>query len=139
MSKDFEEKFLFYCKSENLEVNQSQIKVIKRLQDFFNQNFTFNFFRLFSKKKSKKAFYLHGGVGVGKTMILNFFFDLISQDKKRLHFNEFMLEFHDFVHTRKDKNQENWKHRIKVMKRRNLYNESDIHLFIEMELLERNA
>ena len=74
MSKDFEEKFLFYCKSENLEVNQSQIKVIKRLQDFFNQNFSFNFFRLFSKKKSKKAFYLHGGVGVGKTMILNFFF-----------------------------------------------------------------
>ncbi len=107
MSKDFEEKFLLYCKSENLEVNQSQIKVIKRLQDFFNQNFTFNFFRFFSKKKSKKAFYLHGGVGVGKTMILNFFFDLVNQDKKRLHFNEFMLEFHDFVHTRKDKNQEN--------------------------------
>ena len=107
MSKDFEEKFLFYCKSENLEVNQSQIKVIKRLQDFFNQNFTFNFFRFFSKKKSKKAFYLHGGVGVGKTMILNFFFGLINQKKKRLHFNEFMLDFHDFVHSRKDKNQEN--------------------------------
>ena len=107
MSKDFEEKFLFYCKSENLEVNESQIKVIKKLQDFFNQNFTFNFFKFFSKKKSKKAFYLHGGVGVGKTMILNFFFDLINQNKKRLHFNEFMLDFHDFVHSRKDKNQEN--------------------------------
>ena len=107
MSKDFEEKFLLYCKSENLEVNQSQIKVIKRLQDFFNQNFTFNFFGFFSKKKSKKAFYLHGGVGVGKTMILNFFFDLINQNKKRLHFNEFMLDFHDFVHSRKDKDQEN--------------------------------
>ena len=107
MPKNFEEKFKLYCKLENLEVNQSQIKVVKRLQDFFNQNFTFNFFGFFSKKKSKKAFYLHGGVGVGKTMILNFFFGLINQKKKRLHFNEFMLDFHDFVHSRKDKNQEN--------------------------------
>ena len=73
MPKIFEEKFKLYCKLENLEVNKSQIKVVKRLQDFFNQNFTFNFFGFFSKKKPKKAFYLHGGVGVGKTMILNFF------------------------------------------------------------------
>ena len=61
----------------------------------------------FQKKNQKKAFYLHGGVGVGKTMILNFFFDIINQNKKRLHFNEFMLDFHDFVHNKKDKNQEN--------------------------------
>ena len=103
MSKDFEEKFLSYCKSENLEVNQSQIKVIKRLQDFFNQNFTFNFFGFFSKKKSKKAFYLHGGVGVGKTMVLNFFFNSLNIKRKRLHFNEFMISYHDFVHKNKKK------------------------------------
>ena len=107
MPKDLEEKFKLYCESENLEVNQNQINVIKKLQDYFNQNFTSTLFKIFKKKSLKKAFYLHGGVGVGKTMILNFFFDLVNQDKKRLHFNEFMLEFHDFVHTRKDKNQEN--------------------------------
>ena len=107
MSKNLEEKFKLYCKSENLEVNQSQIQVIKKLQDYFNKNFSFTLFKFFKKNDAKKAFYLHGGVGVGKTMILNFFFDLVNQDKKRLHFNEFMLEFHDFVHARKDKNQEN--------------------------------
>ena len=107
MPKDLEEKFKLYCESENLEVNQNQINVIKKLQDYFNQNFVSTLFKIFKKKNLKKAFYLHGGVGVGKTMILNFFFDLVNQDKKRLHFNEFMLEFHDFVHTRKDKNQEN--------------------------------
>ncbi len=107
MPKDLEEKFKLYCESENLEVNQSQIQVIKKLQDYFNKNFSFTLFKFFKKNDAKKAFYLHGGVGVGKTMILNFFFDLVNQDKKRLHFNEFMLEFHDFVHTRKDKNQEN--------------------------------
>ena len=36
-------------------------------------------------------------------MILNFFFNLINKNKQRLHFNEFMLEFHDFVHKNKSK------------------------------------
>ena len=107
MLKDLEEKFKLHCESESLEVNQNQIIVIKRLQDYFNQNFTSSLFKTLFKKTPKKAFYLHGGVGVGKTMILNFFFNLINQDKKRLHFNEFMLEFHDYVHSKRDKNQEN--------------------------------
>jgi len=46
-------------------------------------------------------------VGVGKTMILNFFFNMIKEKKQRLHFNEFMLNFHDFVHKKKDKKEEN--------------------------------
>ena len=40
-------------------------------------------------------------------MILDFFFNLVNQKKQRLHFNEFMLNFHDFVHDNKDKNEEN--------------------------------
>ena len=39
-------------------------------------------------------------------MILNYFFDTIDNNKQRLHFNEFMLEFHNFVHKRKN-NEEN--------------------------------
>ena len=77
MSKNLEEKFKLYCESENLEVNQSQIQVIKKLQDYFNKNFSFTLFKFFKKNDAKKAFYLHGGVGVGKTMILNFFFGLV--------------------------------------------------------------
>jgi cell division protein ZapE len=46
-------------------------------------------------------------VGVGKTMILNFFFDQVGERKLRKHFNEFMLNFHDFFHERKEKNEEN--------------------------------
>ena len=74
MPKDLEEKFKLYCESENLEVNQNQINVIKKLQNYFNQNFTSTLFKILKKKNLKKAFYVHGGVGVGKTMILNFFF-----------------------------------------------------------------
>ena len=101
MLKNLEKKFNHYCKSKNLEINKNQFLVIKKLQDYYNTNFKSIISSLFSKKNSKKSFYLHGDVGVGKTMILDFFFDQINKKKKRLHFNEFMLNFHDFVHERK--------------------------------------
>ena len=52
--------------------------------------------------KNNSILYIEGDVGVGKTMILNFFFDLLKEKKLRLHFNEFMLSFHDFVHKKKE-------------------------------------
>ena len=107
MSKNLEEKFSSLCNSKNLEINQNQIKTIKLLQDFYNKNFHSSIFNFFKKENHKKGFYLHGGVGVGKTMILDFFYDLISEKKLRLHFNEFMLNFHNFVHENKDKSDEN--------------------------------
>ena len=107
MSKNLEEKFRSFCNSKNLEINQNQITTIKLLQDFYNKNFHSSILNFFKKENYKKGFYLHGGVGVGKTMILDFFYDLISKKKLRLHFNEFMLNFHDFVHENKDKGDEN--------------------------------
>jgi len=107
MPKNFEEKFILYCNSENLEVNQNQLIVIRKLQDYYKKNFKSFLFNLFLEKNYKKGFYLYGGVGVGKTMILDFFFDQIDEKKQRLHFNEFMLRFHDFVHERKDKQEQN--------------------------------
>tara|TARA_B100000902_G_scaffold396237_1_gene456743 strand:+ start:4554 stop:5606 length:1053 start_codon:yes stop_codon:yes gene_type:complete len=105
MLKNLEDKFNLYCDSKNLEINQNQIKVIKKLQDYYKKNFKSFFYRFLSKKNSKKGFYLYGDVGVGKTMILDFFFNNIKEKKLRLHFNEFMLRFHDFAHERKDKDE----------------------------------
>ena len=106
MSKNFEEKFRSFCNSKNLEINQNQITTIKLLQGFYNKNFHPPILNFFKKESYKKGFYLHGGVGVGKTMILDFFYDLISEKKLRLHFNEFMLNFHDYVHENKNKGDE---------------------------------
>ena len=52
MVKNLEKKFKLYCTSENFEVNQNQIKVINKLQEFFKKNLTFNFFDFFFKKKN---------------------------------------------------------------------------------------
>ena len=54
MAKNLEEKFKLYCNSENLEINQNQIIVIKKLQDYFNKNFKKPFFKLFFEKKIKQ-------------------------------------------------------------------------------------
>ena len=108
MSKNLEDKFNLYCSSKNFEINQNQILVIKKLQEYYKENFKSFISKFFSKEYSKKGFYLYGDVGVGKTMILNFFFNHINEKKKRLHFNEFMLNFHDFVHEKKEKKEENF-------------------------------
>ena len=100
--------FQDFCKKNNYEINNNQLNLIDQLKNFYNLNINKSFLKkFFSKNNSKSAFYLHGGVGVGKTMILNFFFDLVEEPKLRQHFNEFMLSFHDFTHERKEKNEEN--------------------------------
>ena len=50
---------------------------------------------------------MYGDVGVGKTMILNFFYENLKPTKQRVHFNEFMISFHDFVFQNKKDKKEN--------------------------------
>ena len=89
--------FIDYCQKNNFEVNQNQIDVISIFYKFYKDNLDQSFFNFFFKKNRKNlGIYLHGDVGVGKTMLLNFFFDQLSLKKQRLHFNEFMIKFHDF-------------------------------------------
>ena len=105
---NLENLFKNFCKKNNLEINVYQLAIIDQLKSFYKLNFNQSIFnKLFSKIDLKPAFYLYGGVGVGKTMILNFFFNLVEDKKLRQHFNEFMLSFHDFAHEKKEKNQEN--------------------------------
>ncbi len=96
--------FLHHCEANKYEINQNQIDIINNLKDYYVDNFNKGFLnRIFKKKNSKLGFYLVGDVGVGKTMILNFFFKEFNQKKLRLHFNEFMIEFHNFIFENKDK------------------------------------
>ena len=104
MTKKLQKEFISYCNIQQLEVNSNQVDVINKLEQYYQGNFQSYFSKLFSKKSFKKGFYLYGGVGVGKTMILNFFFYHLKEKKLRLQFSEFMLSFHDFVHKKKKEN-----------------------------------
>lgn len=49
-------------------------------------------------KESVKGLYIHGGVGRGKTMLMDLFFDLVPvRRKRRVHFNDFMTDAHDRI------------------------------------------
>ena len=105
---NFKKIFLNHCNKESLEINNNQIEIAKLINKFYKTNFNYNIFlNFFFKKKNKLGFYLHGDVGVGKTMILNLFYENFKQSKQRFHFNEFMINFHNFVFQNNGDKKEN--------------------------------
>ena len=105
---EMKKKFLKFCSDQKFQQNKKQLQVLDSLIKF-NKNDSF-LKRILSKcfkSKKKLGFYLYGDVGVGKTMILNFFFDNLESPKQRKHFNEFMIEFHNFRHNFRLKKKDN--------------------------------
>lgn len=59
----------------------------------------------FSKRQAPPhGVYMHGGVGRGKSMLMDMFYDCLPNDipKRRVHFHVFMIEVHDYIHARRD-------------------------------------
>ena len=101
---NLKKSFLNLCENKEYEINENQISIVEKLSEYYNLNFNQSLIKKIFKDKNKKSgFYLVGDVGVGKTMILNFFFSLLKEKKYRLHFNEFMIKFHEFIFENKKK------------------------------------
>lgn len=51
-----------------------------------------------------KGLHIYGGPGRGKSMLMDMFFDCLPDDiiKRRVHFHEFMIEVHDYIHSRRE-------------------------------------
>ena len=123
--------YLKYCEDKDLEINENQIKIVQKLNEYYNLNFNQSFIKkIFKDKKNKLGFYLVGDVGVGKTMILNFFFERLNEKKSRLHFNEFMIKFHDFIFENKKMGNDNGLEKFV----KNLSNKTKILYFDEFQV-----
>ena len=103
---NLKKSFLNLCENKEYEVNENQISIVEKLSEYYKLNFNQSLIKKIFKDKNKKSgFYLVGDVGVGKTMILNFFFSSLKEKKYRLHFNEFMIKFHEFIFENKKKGE----------------------------------
>ncbi len=123
--------FLKFCEEKEYEINQNQITIIENLGKFYNQNFNKSFLKkIFKKKNNKSGFYLVGDVGVGKTMILDFFYETLKERKLRKHFNEFMIKYHDFIHENKKNGKDNGLEKFV----KNLSNKTKIIYFDEFQV-----
>ncbi len=112
MNEKLQQSFIRFCKINQFEINPKQVEIINLLESFiFLKKNLFNFFR----KDRKFCFYLHGGVGVGKTMLLNFLYSKIEIKKVRMHFNEFMINLHNYRH--KEKNDNSIPNFVKILKK----------------------
>ena len=99
IQKNLQDSFIEFCRENKFEINNQQKKVVNQLDIFFKSKKTI--FNYLINPKEKLCFYLSGNVGVGKTMLLDFVYDRLEIKKIRLHFNEFMINFHNFNHKNK--------------------------------------
>ena len=77
MSKlNLQDSFIEFCKKNSFEKNNHQIEIVNLLDQFLHPKKTL--FKDFFINKNKFCFYLHGNVGVGKTMILNYIYDQLK-------------------------------------------------------------
>lgn len=85
--------------------DQSQLDAAKQLDELLlllsSRSIEFRNFRL--RPTFMKGLYLWGGVGRGKSMLMDWFFDMaVVREKKRVHFHSFMLLVHSRInHWRK--------------------------------------
>ena len=75
--KNLKENFLKFCIEKKYKKNKFQIEIIEDLSLFYHSNGKAKSLlkKLLRNNQAKLGFYLYGEVGVGKTMLLNFFYN----------------------------------------------------------------
>jgi len=84
-----------------IQSDAEQLKVLHRLQKIYEElkiehKKRFGWCRFLHKNHSIKGLYVWGGVGIGKTFMMDCFYDALPfKQKMRMHFHMFMQRIHD--------------------------------------------
>jgi cell division protein ZapE len=97
----------------NIKLNAAQEEILNLLANLNNKinleenKKSFSITKAVLKKQQAiKGLYLYGSFGTGKSMLMNLFFDnLLIKEKYKVHFHNFMLEMHEYMHKLKKTNK----------------------------------
>ncbi len=111
MSKNPLETYKHYLQNGILHSDPVQEEAIQAFQclyeglEEFAQKTSLSWVQRLGRKgpSAPRGIYLHGGVGRGKSMLMDLFFECLPDEilARRVHFHEFMLEIHDYLHQRR--------------------------------------
>ncbi|MCB9965119.1 MAG: cell division protein ZapE [Rhodospirillales bacterium] len=97
-------------KAQTLAFDPAQARAVDALQNLYDEILSHpaplkGVWSLFQKQKYLKGLYLYGGVGRGKSMLMDLFYGELpaTLPKRRCHFHEFMIETHNFLHQARGK------------------------------------
>lgn len=98
-------------KARNMVADPAQQKAAQRLQKFYDELLGYKvdktrlLGRLFKRPKPPRGVYFWGGVGRGKSFLMDSFFESVPyKRKRRVHFHAFMREVHARLRELKDEN-----------------------------------
>lgn len=99
-------KYKTKLKTEGWHEDAQQLKAVDALERLRQNLKRPKSFWPFAKKKEIKGVYLYGGVGRGKSMLMDLFFENAPDkiQKRRVHFHEFMIETHEWLHANRGDN-----------------------------------
>jgi cell division protein ZapE len=101
----------YYQLVERCEISHdpAQLEVIEAFEKRYNSlcnptpaSFFEKIFGRLEERQMMRGLYLWGGVGRGKSMLMDIFYNSINiPNKKRVHFHEFMLQIHAAIHQKR--------------------------------------
>lgn len=122
-----------------LNPDPAQSRVVDALENLYKEILAHppkqqTFWNPFHKQKTIKGLYIYGGVGRGKSMLMDIFYNQLPEEipKLRIHFHEFMIRVHDFLHKERGKKVDN----ILPSFAKNLSKDTYILCFDEFQVLD---
>ncbi|MDD1612710.1 MAG: cell division protein ZapE [Methylococcaceae bacterium] len=113
LSVELERRYFDLVERSVIQYDEAQLRALVPLQNLLNGLVSLASYeskpasqRLFANTPPRcRSLYLYGGVGRGKSMLMELFYESCPlQQKRRVHFNTFMIEVHAFLHRcRQDK------------------------------------